>query len=45
LPLASAWRYRAEKGGVRRGLHVLSLTDPASFQRTISIGDAASNTD
>jgi hypothetical protein len=42
---ASAWRDRREKEEFGADSMVLSLTDPASLQRTISIGHVASDTD
>jgi len=43
VPFASAWRDRGEKKEFGAD-HVLCLSDPAPLQRTISIGDVASDT-
>ena len=43
VPFASTWRDRGEKKEFGAD-HVLCLTDPVSLQRTISIGDVASDT-
>jgi hypothetical protein len=45
IPVRLRVERSGREGGVRHGLHVLSLTDPVSLQRTISIGDVASDTD